>query len=167
MPPGFINAGGSLGQFVFAPLVQLAIVGLGWVNAMLTLAAAMLTTLPLAWPLRRREPAAHNRGARGRTARRPGTCAAAARRRRATRAIGGSISASSPAAFTSRFSYPPAGRGQAVRPVAVDLANSLAIIGIANIAGSLGAGWLGGRYRMKHLLFWIYLLRAAAVLGCT
>jgi predicted MFS family arabinose efflux permease len=44
-------------------------------------------------------------------------------------------------------------------------ANSLAIIGIANIAGSLGAGWLGNRYRMKHLLFWIYLLRAAAVLG--
>jgi predicted MFS family arabinose efflux permease len=44
-------------------------------------------------------------------------------------------------------------------------ANSLAIIGIANIAGSLGAGWLGNRYRMKHLLFWIYLLRAAAVLA--
>src|SRR5580765_2685367 len=57
---GFINAGGSLGQFVFAPLVQLAIVGFGWVNAMLLLAATMLTTLPLAWPLRRREPAATN-----------------------------------------------------------------------------------------------------------
>src|SRR5258708_3597715 len=32
---GFINAGGSLGQFVFAPLVQAAIVGFGWVSAML------------------------------------------------------------------------------------------------------------------------------------
>src|SRR4029077_2546522 len=43
-------------------------------------------------------------------------------------------------------------------------ANSLAIIGLANVAGSLGAGWLGSRYRMKHLLFWIYLTRAIAVL---
>src|SRR5437763_12223310 len=55
---GFVNAGGSLGQFVFAPLVQLAIVGVGWVGAMLLLAATMLTTLPLAIPLRRREPMA-------------------------------------------------------------------------------------------------------------
>jgi predicted MFS family arabinose efflux permease len=44
-------------------------------------------------------------------------------------------------------------------------ANSLAIIGLANVAGSLGAGWLGTRYRMKHLLFWIYLGRAAAILA--
>src|SRR5579862_3981479 len=51
---GFINAGGSLGQLVFAPLVQLAIVGFGWTAAMLMLAATMLTTLPLALPLRRR-----------------------------------------------------------------------------------------------------------------
>src|SRR5207248_5119724 len=43
-------------------------------------------------------------------------------------------------------------------------ANSLAIIGLANIAGSLGSGWLGTRYRMKHLLFWLYLSRAVAVL---
>src|SRR5258708_16432602 len=43
-------------------------------------------------------------------------------------------------------------------------ANSLAIIGLANVAGSLGSGWLGTRYRMKHLLFWLYLSRAVAVL---
>src|SRR5947199_6448392 len=45
---GFINAGGSLGQFVFAPLVAAAMIGFGWVTAMLLTAAAMLTTLPLA-----------------------------------------------------------------------------------------------------------------------
>jgi predicted MFS family arabinose efflux permease len=43
-------------------------------------------------------------------------------------------------------------------------ANSLAIIGLANVAGSLGAGWLGGRYRLKHLLFWLYLSRAGIIL---
>jgi predicted MFS family arabinose efflux permease len=43
-------------------------------------------------------------------------------------------------------------------------ANSLAIIGLANVVGSIGVGWLGTRYRMKHLLFWLYLSRAVAVL---
>jgi MFS family permease len=36
---GFINAGGSLGQFVFAPLMQFIIGTAGWVAAMLTMAA--------------------------------------------------------------------------------------------------------------------------------
>ncbi|UXM99115.1 MFS transporter [Xanthomonas hortorum pv. pelargonii] len=51
---GLINAGGSLGQFVFAPLVQLMIGAAGWARAMTGLAVISLLTLPLAWPLRRR-----------------------------------------------------------------------------------------------------------------
>src|SRR5262249_49273626 len=43
-------------------------------------------------------------------------------------------------------------------------ANSLAIIGLANVVGSLGVGWLGTRYRLKHLLFWVYLIRAMSIL---
>jgi predicted MFS family arabinose efflux permease len=42
-------------------------------------------------------------------------------------------------------------------------ATSLAIIGLANIAGSLTAGALGNVYRMKWLLFWIYFSRAVAI----
>jgi predicted MFS family arabinose efflux permease len=42
-------------------------------------------------------------------------------------------------------------------------ANSLAVIGLANIAGSLWAGWMGNRARMKHLLFWMYFARAVAI----
>lgn len=51
---GLINAGGSLGQFVFAPLVQWIISSAGWARAMFTMAAITLLSLPLAWPLRRR-----------------------------------------------------------------------------------------------------------------
>src|SRR5690606_5591064 len=40
---------------------------------------------------------------------------------------------------------------------------SLAIIGLANVAGSLAAGALGARVRMKLILFWMYFLRAAAI----
>ncbi|TFW21271.1 MFS transporter [Massilia arenosa] len=51
---GFINAGGSAGQFVFANLLQALISRWGWVVAMLTMAVTTLLTLPLAAPLRRR-----------------------------------------------------------------------------------------------------------------
>lgn len=41
---------------------------------------------------------------------------------------------------------------------------SLAIIGLANIAGSLMAGWWVNRYRSKMILFWMYASRAVLVL---
>ncbi len=41
---------------------------------------------------------------------------------------------------------------------------SIALIGLANIVGSLSAGALGSRYRMKYLLFWMYLSRTTLVL---
>src|SRR5450432_1760253 len=44
---GVINAGGSFGQFVFAPLCQKLIQGLGWMGAMWTLAVITLAALPL------------------------------------------------------------------------------------------------------------------------
>jgi predicted MFS family arabinose efflux permease len=40
---------------------------------------------------------------------------------------------------------------------------SIAIIGLANIGGSLASGWLGNVMRMKWLLFWVYLIRALAI----
>ncbi len=43
-------------------------------------------------------------------------------------------------------------------------ANSLALIGLANIVGSLGAGVLGQRFRMKDLLFYVYAARALIIL---
>jgi predicted MFS family arabinose efflux permease len=40
---------------------------------------------------------------------------------------------------------------------------SISIIGLANVAGSLLAGWAGGVMRMKWLLFAMYFSRAVAV----
>jgi predicted MFS family arabinose efflux permease len=42
-------------------------------------------------------------------------------------------------------------------------ATSLALIGLCNIAGSLTAGALGGRYRMKHVLGAMYASRAVII----
>ena len=44
-------------------------------------------------------------------------------------------------------------------------ASALAVVGLFNIVGSWGCGWLGARYPMQHLLGWVYLLRAAAIVA--
>jgi MFS family permease len=160
---GVINAGGSLGQFVFAPIVQMAILGIGWVGAMLGVAAATLLTLPLALLMRRRKAPAAT-GAAALT--QPGLTlvqqlkAAAADRSYWWLHLG---------FFTCGFHVaflvthlPGEVRLCGLSPTVG--ANSLAIIGLANVVGSLGVGWLGTRFRLKHLLFWVYLIRAAAIL---
>jgi MFS family permease len=156
---GFINAGGSLGQFVFAPAVQAIISGFGWVTAMFAVAAASLLTLPLAWPLRRRE-ARDSAGAAPAMTLTEQLRIAAAESSYLLLHLG---------FFTCGFhvaflvTHLPGEVALCGLPATVS-AHSLAIIGLANVAGSLGAGWLGARYRMKHLLFWIYLTRAIAIL---
>src|SRR6185295_4543256 len=49
---GLINAGGSLGQVIFAPLIQVVIGAAGWITAMFATAGAALLTVPLAMMLR-------------------------------------------------------------------------------------------------------------------
>jgi len=162
---GIINAGGSLGQFVFAPIVQAVILGFGWVIAMLGVAGATLLTLPLAFLMRRRKtPAA------GAT---PGTATAepglSLGRQLKIAAADRSYWLLHLGFFTCGFhvaflvTHLP-GEVRLCGLSAMISANSLAIIGLANVVGSLGVGWLGTRYRMKHLLFWVYLLRAVAIL---
>ena len=160
---GLINAGGSLGQFVFAPLVQMAILGVGWVGAMFGVAAATLLTLPLAFLMRRRGDSAtatQAQPAGNRLTLRQQLREAAGERSYWWLHLG---------FFTCGFHVaflvthlPGEVRMCGLSPVIG--ANSLAIIGLANVAGSLGVGWLGTRYRLKHLLFWVYLIRGAAIL---
>jgi MFS family permease len=157
---GLINAGGSFGQFVFAPLLQVIITGFGWVSAMLTMAAFCLLTVPLAWPLRGRGGV---RAAPG-----PGDAVSLrAQLRVAWRNT--SYWCLHLGFFTCGFhiaflvTHLP---GQ-IHLCGLDplvSANSLALIGLANIVGSLAVGWLGARRRMKFLLFGLYFSRAAAVL---
>lgn len=164
MAAGFINAGGSLGQFVFAPLVQAVIAASGWMMAMWTLAAAAIATLPLAWPLRRRTaPAAA-----------PGSIAAPPAAEIGLRAQL-RVALRDPSYWMLHVGFFTCGFHIAFLvthlPGEIALcglsdnvsAVSLALIGLFNIAGSLAAGWLGQRYRMKHLLALMYASRAAMI----
>ena len=156
---GFINAGGSFGQFVFAPLSQALIAAIGWVGALWTLACAALATLPMSLAFReRRGEVPHGHAAPGLTL---------------SAQIGQAFRDPSywclhAGFFTCGFhiaflvTHLPGEVDLCGLPASVS-AVSLAIIGLANIAGSLGAGWLGQAHRMKWILFWMYGTRALAV----
>jgi len=156
---GFINAGGSFGQFVFAPLVQFTIAASGWVVAMVALAATTLFTLPLAWPLRGKPPQATATGAQdelslGRQVR------AALRDRSYLCLHAGFFTCGFHIAFLA--THLPGEVALCGLPAGV-AATSLGLIGLFNIAGSLTAGALGQRYRMKWLLALMYASRAVII----
>jgi len=161
---GFINAGGSLGQFVFAPLVQLAISAAGWGVAMFGLAAASLLTLPLAWPLRRKPaPAATIRAAAAVT---PAEITLREQLRISLRDRSywmlhlGFFTCGFHIAFL--VTHLPGEIALCGLQPGVASA-SIALIGLFNVLGSLAAGALGQRYRMKMILAAMYASRAVMI----
>jgi predicted MFS family arabinose efflux permease len=156
---GFINAGGSFGQFVFAPIVQRLIAAFGWMGALWALAGAALAALPLIGKVS------------------PGSTPhlhAAAPPGGLKRAIADAFKDDSylllhAGFFTCGFhiaflvTHLPGEVNLCGLPPTV-ASWSLAIIGLANIVGSIVAGWAVGRYRSKLVLFWMYASRAVMVL---
>jgi MFS family permease len=166
---GFINAGGSFGQFVFAPLSQGLIAAFGWVSAMIAMGAAALLTIPLARPLRAPgpRPTRHPPDDRAHgSAARPAEMGLRAQLRVALRdksywcLHAGFFTCGFHVAFL--ITHLP-GEVALCGMSAGVAATSIAIIGLGNIAGSLTAGALGNVYRMKWLLFWTYLIRTVAI----
>ena len=165
MAAGIINAGGSFGQFVFAPITQKLISGLGWMGAMWSIALIALAALPI------------TRALRGK----PVTAAEQARSVAANPADKGLRAALHQAMrdrsylllhagfFTCGFhiafliTHLP-GEVQLCGQSAQVASWSLAIIGLANILGSLLAGWGTQRVRSKYILFWMYSSRTALIL---
>jgi MFS family permease len=163
---GFVNAGGSLGQFVFAPLNQLLISTITWMGAMWAMAVTALATIPLA-RLMTRAPATAPAPAAGASAA-PVATSLTMREQLAIAARDKSYWCLHAGFFTCGFhiaflvTHLPGEVKLCSLPAAV-AASSLSIIGLANVAGSLWAGWAGGVYRMKYLLFAMYFSRAVAV----
>jgi predicted MFS family arabinose efflux permease len=156
---GFINAGGSFGQFVFAPLSQALIAAMGWIAALWALAVAALATIPMSAAFReRRDEPAHGATAPGLTL--SGQIAEAFRDPSYWCLHAGFFTCGFHIAFL--VTHLPGEVNLCGLPASVSAA-SLAIIGLANIAGSLGAGWLAQTHRMKWILFWMYGTRAIAI----
>ncbi len=155
---GVINAGGSFGQFVFAPILQKLIQTVGWMGAMWSMALMTLAALPLIGKL---TPPA---GAPARHAHEEGGL---------TAAIGNAMKDRSylllhAGFFTCGFhiaflvTHLPGEVNLCGLPPSV-ASWSLAIIGLANIFGSLYAGSCISRYRSKYVLAAMYGSRAVLI----
>jgi predicted MFS family arabinose efflux permease len=160
---GVINAGGSLGQFIFAPLNQAVLSAFGWMQAMWMMAVLALTTAPMAWWLRGRPKAPASAGsapAASMTLREQ--LRIAARDRSYWCLHAGFFTCGFHIAFL--VTHMPGEVSLCGLSPSV-ASTSLAIIGLTNIGGSLAAGALGSRVRMKYILFWMYASRALAILA--
>ncbi|MGQ0530728.1 MAG: MFS transporter [Panacagrimonas sp.] len=158
---GFINAGASFGQFVYAPLAQALIGAFGWMTAMLALAASTLLSLPMiaalrgdkATPANPAPPPASGPGLREQLR-------LALRDRSYLLLHASFFTCGVHIAFL--VTHLPGEVALCGLPANVS-ATALALIGLFNIAGSLSAGVLGSRVRMKNILFWMYASRALII----
>lgn len=156
---GFINAGGSFGQFLFAPLVQSLIGSFGWVVAMLTLAASALVTIPFSWVISGDAPA-HAASSPGRQQGLMAEIRMAMRDPSYLCLHAGFFTCGFHIAFL--VTHLP-GEVALCGYSATVSATSIGLIGLFNIAGSLSAGWLGTFWRMKYILAAMYASRAVII----
>lgn len=180
---GIVNAGGSFGQFVFAPIAQAITSAHGWVAAIQSLAAITLLALPAAWVLRGRPPApagavtsdvSSSNGSSNTSSNASAKPAATSTAPSIRQAIATALADRSYRLLAIGFfvcgfhvaflatHLPGAVASCGLPPDAA--AWSLAIIGLFNIVGSVAMGWAVGRWRMKSLLSLVYATRAVSVL---
>jgi predicted MFS family arabinose efflux permease len=157
---GIINAGGSFGQFMMAPIAGALLVAGGWVNAMQILGLIVLLALPAAFLLR------GNPAAAAPSAQKPVGTADAIRTALRTPSYlmlaAGFFVCGFHVAFLA--THLPGVIASCGLPLQFG-AWSLAMIGLFNIVGSIAMGWAVGRWRMKSLLSLVYGTRALAVIA--
>ena len=161
---GFINAGTSVGQFVFAPLAALIIVNYGWQASINALAVLLILILPFCWVLR---TLPEDTGSK-----------VVSRGHIASLSLGATLKL---AFKTPSYIYLVLGFFTCGFHVAFIITHmpgiiavcglpptvsgwSLAIIGFFNILGSLFAGWYISKRSMKIFLAYTYAARAVIVI---
>ena len=153
---GVATAAGSFGQFLLLPLTQFLISRLDWHNALLVLAGVAALIIPLSLALVG-NPAA----------------AAGAKPQSIREALHEALGEKG---FHLLFwGYFVCGFHIAMLTVhlpsfVIDAGlkpehgmTALALIGLFNVIGTFGAGWLGGHFSKKYLLSTIYLIRAGLI----
>jgi len=156
---GVINAGGSFGQFVFAPILQKLIQSFGWMGAMWSMALMVLAALPLVGKLSGSKPAeavVHTHADNGLKH----AIVTAMQDRSYLLLHAGFFTCGFHIAFL--VTHLPGEVNLCGLPPSV-ASWSLAIIGLANIFGSLYAGHCISVYRSKYVLAAMYASRAVLV----
>jgi MFS family permease len=152
---GIATAAGSFGQFLLVPVTQFLIASLNWHNALLVLAGVAALIIPLTLAL----------------VSKPGTGS------QSTQSVGEALrEAMREKGFHMLFwGYFVCGFHIAMLTVHLPAfvtdaglspahgMTALALIGLFNVIGTLGAGWLGGRFSKKYLLSGIYATRGVFI----
>jgi MFS family permease len=170
MALGFGTAAGSFGQFLFTPLAPALIDGTGWQSTLVIFALLQLLVLPLAFLLWT-APAGTGAGAGGADGG-PQSLGAALKEALSHPSyvllVLGFFTCGFQLAFITGH-LPQYLLDKGVGTIELFGRNvsagglTLALIGLFNIAGSLGAGWLVGRVPRRWLLAVIYALRSLAI----
>ncbi|MBK9245280.1 MAG: MFS transporter [Burkholderiales bacterium] len=153
---GMASAGGSMGQFLMVPFGQQLIAQFDWHTALLVLSVVAGFGMPLATLLRGKTVHAADQAHQ--------SLSAAFRQALAHRSYHFLFWSFFVCGFHTAFitlhlpSY-VVDRGLS----AFDGAMAIALIGLFNVIGSYGCGWLGGRRSKKNLLGWLYALRAVFI----
>ncbi|MFJ5383323.1 MFS transporter [Cupriavidus sp. CER94] len=154
---GIAGACGGIGQFLMVPSAQALLSVAGWQLTLMIFAGAALLLVPLALPFQDRATGGDARGDQ------PSMRAAIGE------AFGhrgfwllnlGFLACGFQLAFIANH-LPAYLRDQGMQPASAMIA--LALIALANIAGTYAFGWLGGRHVKKYLLAGIYLTRTSAM----
>ncbi len=159
MAMGLASAGGSLGQVLLVPLAQWVTDLSGTAASLLVLAGCLVAVAPLGLALDRQ-----GRGGapvQAELAMPLRAAVAQALGHRGYRLLTlGFFTCGFQLAFIGThlpnyllLCHMPAGLG----------ATALALVGLFNMIGSWGCGWLGGRFRQQQVLGWLYLIRGAAI----
>ena len=154
---GIGSAGGSSGQFLVVPFGQILLSSYGWAGTLVVLAGVAALIVPLSAALVENEPAAVQRDQTLWQA------LSEARHHTGYLLLTAGffvcgfqtlfIAAHLPALLVDNGLSPALG------------ATAIALLGLFNVAGCLGAGVLGNRYSKKNLLSLIYFLRAVVMSG--
>jgi MFS family permease len=158
---GVATAGGSFGQFLFSPLSVALIAAIGWQHTLVVLGATVLLVLPLSLALA--------------APRRPATTQAApVRSQSVTQALAEALGHRSYVLliigyFTCGFQLFFVGVHLPAylvdRGLSAELGGwTLAIIGLFNIVGAIGAGLLGNYMPRRYILAFIYFARSVIIL---
>ena len=158
---GLVNAGGSIGQFMIAPLAGWMIVHAGWQNGLRYLALFCLIAIPLSMLLRGQKSPLSTTPEANLSPNFQQSLALAFRTPSYLMLNAGFFVCGFHVAFIATH-----------LPGIVDLCGlpptftgwTLATIGLFNIIGSLGAGWITTKIPMKHLLSYIYASRGLIVI---
>jgi len=148
---GVINAGGSFGQFIIAPIMQKLIQSVGWMGAIWSMAAIALSALPLVNRLTRpiETPIKHTDQDVGIFK----TIAISMKDRSYLFLHAGFFTCGFHVAFLVTH-LPGEVNLCGLQPSVASW--SIAIIGLSNIFGSLYAGWCTSKYRSKYILAIMY-----------